>query len=87
MQPTLPELVKLIPDNHQYARVAQFIGDKDTLNEDNLGNLASLLEDGSTLARNILDAAQGSMGSGLSGIGMLNISGFATRVIYIIASC
>jgi nucleolar protein 56 len=26
-----PELIKLVPDNHQYARVAQFIGDDSTL--------------------------------------------------------
>ena len=78
-----PELVKLVPDNYQYARVAQFIGDKDTLNEDKLEDLASLLEDDSTLARNILDAARGSMGSGLSEIDMLNISAFATRVVSI----
>ena len=78
-----PELVRLVPDNHQYARVAQFIGDKDTLNEDKLPELASILEDDSTLAQNILDAARGSMGSSLSDIDMLNISAFAVRVISI----
>jgi nucleolar protein 56 len=78
-----PELVKLVPDNHQYARVAQFIGDKDSLDEDKLPDLAALLEDDSTLAQNILDAARGSMGSSLSDIDMLNISAFAVRVISI----
>ncbi|KIM81076.1 hypothetical protein PILCRDRAFT_821914 [Piloderma croceum F 1598] len=78
-----PELVKLVPDNHQYARVAQFIGDKDSLDEDKLPDLAAILEDDSTLAQNILDAARGSMGSSLSDIDMLNISAFAVRVISI----
>jgi nucleolar protein 56 len=78
-----PELVKLVPDNHQYARVAQFIGDKDSLDEDKLPDLAVILEDDSTLAQNILDAARGSMGSSLSDIDMLNISAFAVRVISI----
>ncbi|KAF7980667.1 hypothetical protein HWV62_37089 [Athelia sp. TMB] len=78
-----PELVKLVPDNHQYARVAQFIGDKDTLNEDKLPDLASILDDDSTVAQNILDAARGSMGSSLSEIDMLNISAFAVRVVSI----
>ena len=78
-----PELVKLVPDNYQYARVAQFIGDKDTLDEDKLEDLTSLLEADSTLAHNILDAARGSMGSGLSEIDILNISAFATRVVSI----
>lgn len=78
-----PELVKLVPDNYQYARIAQFIGDKDTLNEEKLPELTTLLEDDSTLAQNILDAARGSMGSSISEIDMLNISAFATRVVSI----
>ncbi|KAJ7849092.1 hypothetical protein B0H14DRAFT_2766101 [Mycena olivaceomarginata] len=78
-----PELVRLVPDNHQYARVAQFIGDKDTLNEEKLPDLAAILENDTTLAQNILDAARGSMGSSLSDIDMLNISAFATRVVSI----
>jgi len=76
-----PELVRLIPDNHQYARVAKFIGDKDSLDEDKLPDLAALLDDDTTVAQNILDAARGSMGAGLSDIDMLNISMFATRVV------
>jgi nucleolar protein 56 len=78
-----PELVKLVPDNYQYARIAQFIGDKDTLSEEKLPELAALLEDDSTLAQNILDAARGSMGSSISEIDMLNISAFAVRVVSI----
>jgi nucleolar protein 56 len=78
-----PELVRLVPDNHQYARVAQYIGDKDTLDEEKLPELAVILDDDTTLAQNILDAARGSMGSSLSEIDMLNISAFATRVVSI----
>ena len=65
-------------NRHQYARVAKFIGDKDSLDEDKLPDLAALLDDDdTTVAQNILDAARGSMGSGLSDIDMLNISAFA----------
>ncbi|KAI6097935.1 Nop-domain-containing protein [Pisolithus croceorrhizus] len=78
-----PELIKLVPDNYTYARAAQFIGDKDTLTEDKLSELTSIVGDDSTLARNILDAARGSMGSSISDIDMLNISAFATRVVSI----
>ncbi|KAF7295184.1 hypothetical protein MIND_01057200 [Mycena indigotica] len=78
-----PELVRIVPDNHQYARVAQLIGDKDTLDEEKLPELAAILDDDSTRAQNILDAARGSMGSSLSDIDMLNISAFATRVVSI----
>lgn len=76
-----PELVRLVPDNHQYARVAQYIGDKDTLDEDKLPELTAILDDNSTLSQNVLDAARGSMGSSLSEIDMLNITAFATRVV------
>ena len=76
-----PELIRLVPDNHQYARVAKFIGDKDSLNEDKLPDLAAFLDDDTTVAQNIFDAARGSMGSGLSDIDMLNISAFASRVV------
>ncbi|KAG0693116.1 hypothetical protein DFH29DRAFT_965603 [Suillus ampliporus] len=78
-----PELVKLVPDNYQYARIAQFIGDKDTLTEEKLPELTTLLGDDSTLAQNILDASRGSMGSSISEIDMLNISAFAVRVVSI----
>lgn len=76
-----PELVRLVPDNHLYARVAKFIGDKDTLDEEKLPDLTAILDDDSTLSQNILDAARGSMGSSLSEIDMLNITAFATRVV------
>ena len=78
-----PELVRIVPDNHQYALVAQFIGDKDTLDEEKLPDLAAILDDDSTRAQNVLDAARGSMGSSLTEIDMLNISAFATRVVSI----
>lgn len=76
-----PELVKLVPDNHQYARLVQFIGEKETLTEEKLPEIEAILEDNSTIAQNILDAARGSMGSSLSEIDMLNISTFAIRVV------
>lgn len=78
-----PELIKIVPDNYQYARAAQFIGAKETLNEDKLHDLAAILDDDMTRAQNVLDAARGSMGSTLSEIDMLNIMAFATRVVSI----
>ncbi|KAI9447248.1 Nop-domain-containing protein [Russula earlei] len=78
-----PELVKLVPDNYEYARVAKFIGAKEALTTDKLSDLAALLGDDITRAQNVIDAAVGSMGSSLSDVDMLNISAFATRVISI----
>ncbi|KAF8572654.1 Nop-domain-containing protein [Ramaria rubella] len=76
-----PELVKIVPDNYQYAQAAQFIGEKDSLNEERLPELQLILDDDPTRAQNVLDAARGSMGSGLSEFDMLNIKAFATRVV------
>ncbi|KAI0769111.1 Nop-domain-containing protein [Trametes elegans] len=76
-----PELVKIVPDNYQYARVAQFIGAKETLDEEKLPELAALLDDDSVRAQNILDAARGSMGVALSEFDILNVGLFATRVV------
>ena len=79
-----PELVKLLPDDYEYApQVAKLIGAKETLTADKLTDLASLLSDDTTRAQNVIDAAANS-GSTLSDIDMLNISAFATRVVSII---
>lgn len=78
-----PELVKIVPDNYEYARAAKFIGAKETLTADRLPDLAALLGDDTIRAQNVIDAAAGSMGSILSEIDMLNISAFATRVVSI----
>lgn len=76
-----PELVKIVPDNYQYGKAALFIGEKETLNEDKLPDLAAILDDDMTRAQNVLDAARGSMGATLSEIDLINISAFATRVV------
>ncbi|KZW01577.1 Nop-domain-containing protein [Exidia glandulosa HHB12029] len=76
-----PELARLVQDNHQYARAAKFIGDKETLDEDKLPALAEILADDETAARNVLDAARGSMGTAISELDMLNIAAFADRVV------
>ncbi|KAF9816363.1 hypothetical protein IEO21_04116 [Rhodonia placenta] len=78
-----PELVKIVPDNYQYAQVAQFLGAKESLTEEKLPDLAALLDDDMTRAQNVLDAAKGSMGSTLAEIDMLNINAFAARVVSI----
>jgi nucleolar protein 56 len=76
-----PELVKIVPDNYQYAKTVQFIGNKEDLVEEKLPELQLLLDDDPIRARNALDAARGSMGSALSEIDMLNIHAFASRVV------
>jgi len=53
-----PELIKLVSDNCTYAHLAQFIGNKDTLTED---ELTFVVGNDSTFARNTLDASRGSI--------------------------
>ena len=76
-----PELVRIVPENHLYARAAKFVGNKTTLTEDRLPHLVEILEDDETRAKNVYDAARTSMGSELSEVDMINISMFAERVI------
>lgn len=76
-----PELIKIVPDNHQYARAVLLIGEKEKLDEEKLSELAELLDNDNTRAQNVLDAARGSMGAALSEIDLINISAFANRVV------
>ncbi|WOO83835.1 Nucleolar protein 56 [Vanrija pseudolonga] len=76
-----PELYKLVPDAHQYARLAVLIGDRTTLTEDSLPEIQEILDDDETRARNVLDASRASMGSDISEVDLINISTFAERVV------
>ncbi|KAI0278211.1 hypothetical protein BGY98DRAFT_933908 [Russula aff. rugulosa BPL654] len=69
-----PELVKIVPDNYEYARVAKFIGAKETLTADKLTDLASFSATIRYERRTSLMPLP---------IDMLNISAFATRVVSI----
>ncbi|KAH9440946.1 hypothetical protein KEM48_013429 [Puccinia striiformis f. sp. tritici PST-130] len=76
-----PELVKILPDSHQYASLVKFIGDKSKLTDDSLEGISELVEGNEILAKNILDAARSSMGTDISPVDLINILNFADRVI------
>ena len=78
-----PELVRVVPDNYQYAKCVHLLGDKSQLTEEILEPLAELLDNNETLARNVLDASRASMGTDISEVDHLNIKNFATRVIHL----
>lgn len=78
-----PELVRIVPDNYQYAKVIHLLGDKSQLTEEILEPLTELLGDNDVLARNILDASRASMGTDISPVDHINIKNFATRVIHL----
>lgn len=75
-----PELIKLIPDNIQYARVVGIIKNKTELNEDSLAILTDVVVD-EVIAKEILDAARSSMGTDISDVDLININMFASRVV------
>ncbi|KAG2498922.1 hypothetical protein HYH03_003112 [Edaphochlamys debaryana] len=75
-----PELVKIVNDNYQYARLALIIKDKSTLSEEKLPAMTEILAD-EAKSKEILDAARASMGQDISPIDLLNIEVFALRVI------
>lgn len=76
-----PELYKIVSDNHRYARVALFVRDKQTLNEDKLHDLAAIVEDDEDVARSVIEAAKHSMGQEISETDMENVVAFAARVV------
>lgn len=76
-----PELVKLVSDNHTYAKLALAIGDKTTLNDERLHELAALVNDDADVAQAIIDAGRVSMGQDISEEDMKNVSAFAQRVV------
>ncbi|KAI5859852.1 Nop domain-containing protein [Durotheca rogersii] len=76
-----PELYSIASDNLTYARLALFIGDKATLSEDKLHDVAALVDDDEDRAQAILAKAKISMGRELSEVDMANISTFAEKVV------
>ncbi|KXZ52767.1 hypothetical protein GPECTOR_8g157 [Gonium pectorale] len=75
-----PELVKIVNDNYQYARLALVVKDKSALSEEHLPAMTEILGE-EAKAKEILDAARSSMGQDISPIDLLNIEVFAQRVI------
>ena len=76
-----PELVKIVSENQKYAKCALFIGDKKTLSEDNLHELAEAVDDDQATARTIIEAARVSMGQDISDQDMENVMMFAKRTV------
>jgi nucleolar protein 56 len=75
-----PELVKVVPDNIQYARLVKIIKDKSKLTEESLASINTVLLD-EDRARDVLDAARSSMGTDVSPVDLINIELFASRVV------
>nr|POE92417.1 nucleolar protein 56 [Quercus suber] len=76
-----PELIRIVSENAKYAKCALFIGDKKTLSEDSLHDLAAIVDDDESTARAIIDAARVSMGQDISENDMVNVMTFAKRTV------
>lgn len=57
-----PELVKIVPDSHQYAKLVDIIGNKSTLDEQKLPEIEKVVLE-EAIAKDVLDAARSSMGT------------------------
>ncbi|XP_063228292.1 nucleolar protein 56 [Bacillus rossius redtenbacheri] len=75
-----PELIKIVPENYMYAKVAKYIGNRKELSEDNLEALEEIVMD-SAKAQVILAASRSSMGMDISPLDLVNIEMFASRVV------
>jgi len=76
-----PELVRIVSDNHTYAKLALYIGNKTRLSEDNLHEIAPLVNDDGEVAKAVIDTAKISMGADITEIDMENVTLFAQRVV------
>lgn len=75
-----PELVKIIPDNYLFAKVAHFVKDRKSLSAESREGLEEIVMD-SEKAQAIIDASKMSMGMDISVIDLMNIEMFAKRVV------
>ncbi|TRZ19169.1 hypothetical protein HGM15179_008008 [Zosterops borbonicus] len=75
-----PELIKIVPENSMYCRVAKFIGNRRELSEESLEGLEEIVMD-SAKAQTILEASRSSMGMDISPLDLINIESFSRRVI------
>lgn len=76
-----PELIRIVSENHAYARLALFIGDKKRLSDEDLHELAAQVNDDAEIAQSIIDAAKVSMGQDISKEDMENVTAFASKVV------
>jgi len=76
-----PELVRIVSDNLKYAECALFIGDKRSLSEDSIHELAALVDEDASTARAIVEAAKVSMGQDFSDEDMEHFLSFARQTV------
>lgn len=73
-----PELSSIVSDNHTYAKLAKTIGNKGSLNQERLHEIAAIVDDDEEKAQAILEAAATSMGPEYTEYDMQQILDLAT---------
>ncbi|KAK8097378.1 SIK1-involved in pre-rRNA processing [Apiospora sp. TS-2023a] len=76
-----PELYAIVSDNITFAKLALYIGNKSTLTEDKLHEVAALVDDDEEKANEVINKAKISMGRDISATDMENVSTFAEKVV------
>ena len=76
-----PELIRIVSENQQYAKLALWIGDKERLSDKDRDELAAQINDDTNTAQSIIDMAKVSMGQNISESDMANVTTFASKVV------
>jgi nucleolar protein 56 len=76
-----PELIRIVSENYLYAKLALLIGDKSSIGDGSLHDVAAVVGDDAGVAQSIIDAAKVSMGQEIGEQDMANIMTFASRVV------
>ena len=79
-----PELIKVVSDNHRYARLVLIVKNKKSLTDESLHDIAAVVDDDEGIAQNVIDAAKHSMGQDISETDMENVVAFAQRVVSLV---
>ncbi|KAF2641523.1 Nop-domain-containing protein [Massarina eburnea CBS 473.64] len=80
-----PELSRIVANNDQYAKMVLKIGNKSRLSDDDVHDLAAVVDDDEAVAQAIVRAARTSMGRDLSEMDMDIVTNFATRTVSLAA--
>lgn len=75
-----PELVKIVSDNGTYAKLVLAIGNKKTLTDDKLHDIAAVVDDDGEKAQDIISAARISMGMDITETDLIMVKSFAESV-------
>lgn len=75
-----PELVKIVSDNATYAKLVLAIGNKKTLTDDRLHEIAAVVDDDGDKAHDIISAARISMGMDITETDLIMVKSFAESV-------